>query len=519
MILLNHYKINLLIQVMFPYYLTDNNELLGQKLYSELEKYKNKFKDSTVYIAETKKEAISSKRSSQTSTFNDEKIRELVQNNVVPILNKDCNSCYFTVPNYHQDWVKYSVGGEFKIHTDFVKYHYKDMKTYTMLIGLKNTESGGETNLYLPYKKKRNKRQRRQRRKVTFSEGINPGGILCFQSDLLHSGSPVLRGEKEVLVLTLWAFKKTVYHDSNLLLIKTSDNHQYLVSKDLVKDTIFMSQSSFEDTSIIESKLSGDEVGNAINFISGNYSKIKRDSNLYDILGYTGVLCVDYSVQKEVDKIIFTLEKNDNIYMTDTFSDEFFQVVNLFDFIPFQVIIYNKYDSVFDPYYSDGEYTSTFIQVYIFNGMHWKTFDFNTKRHYSTYDIHDPNLLTHYPDMDIEDIMIKKINFCFDTRNVVNSINNFPKDDGTRHSLSRTGAGHHRFKVDIPKFDKYCNIILEKIINYCTINNLHSKKQFSKTQKTEGSYEMCNSIDSGFEYNEGEYVEVYQSLYYGCVAV
>ena len=511
---------------MFPYYLTAYNESLVSKLYPELEKYKDNFKDSTIYLPKTSQEkTIPEKRYSQTATFNDSKIRHIVQDEVISLLQSD--QFYFVVPNYHQDWLRYGLGGKFKTHRDFVKYHYKDMVTYTLLIGLKKTEVGGETNVFIPYKKKRHKSGRfknrqRKMKTISFSETVIPGGILCFQADLLHSGTSVIKGEKEVLLLTLWAFKKNFKKDKKMIQIKSSDNHIFLLPRDLLKDTIFDSQSSFENQDIIETTLCGSEVSNSVNFLTGNYSKINLSSNLFDVLGYTGVLCVDYPIYQEIEKIIFSLKNNNNVYMTDTFSSEFYHVVKLLDFIPFQVIIKNRFQEIYESNsYNDNDFTSSFIEIYLFNGIHWKTYNVYNNHFYQIHDINDPALRTHNLDLDIEQIMINKIMYGFGSSSK-NSIIKYKKQDGSNYNLSCPIGLKRRFKVDLDIINKSGNIIINSIIDYCLNNKLNTKTQFSRNITYGGiSYEMCNSIELGMEevYEPEEYLLIHQSLYYGGILI
>jgi hypothetical protein len=92
----------------------------------------------------------------------------------------------------HGDVVFYTEGGKFDNHRDQPQQYRGDIMFYTLLVGLTDTEQGGETVVQFGDKS------------LVFNETATKGKFLLFPSELMHRGETILSGYKMILKLDMW---------------------------------------------------------------------------------------------------------------------------------------------------------------------------------------------------------------------------------------------------------------------------------------------------------------------------
>lgn len=166
--------------------------------------YRNKLEDSIIFDNKEKKNKIDlSVRKSKKVTFANPKIINIVENKLNTIFKH--KKIVFEIID-KQDLLQYKQGDYFKFHKDFRDNFIDGTEIYTVLIGLKNCISGGQTIIKINNKNK------------YFKQTTRKGGLLVFKSNLFHSGTIINKGTKEILVLTVRVRQKyNIYKKTNNL--------------------------------------------------------------------------------------------------------------------------------------------------------------------------------------------------------------------------------------------------------------------------------------------------------------
>lgn len=168
-----------------------------------------KWKHSQIYdTASESKFVDDAKRVSDARIFTDSRLFEICDDIVQNISDSDDERDFILIKS-DVTQIRYPVGGFFSPHRDYVTVVSNVLEEYTMIICVTDpstaTEtSGGETCIHLS-----------NSMKFTSKATTLPGSVLLFRKDLIHEGLPLLSGQKEIVMLNLWCFRKYSSHSGN----------------------------------------------------------------------------------------------------------------------------------------------------------------------------------------------------------------------------------------------------------------------------------------------------------------
>jgi hypothetical protein len=126
---------------------------------------------------------------------------KILQKPLTRALEKRCHLVDLRPELNHGDVIFYRTGGFFKWHRDSLyecPYPYQqgvEPRNFTFLLGLLDTEQGGETGIAYE-----------DRSIHLFPQTKTQSHFLLFHSDQLHAGEPVVTGVKMVLKLEFWVW-------------------------------------------------------------------------------------------------------------------------------------------------------------------------------------------------------------------------------------------------------------------------------------------------------------------------
>jgi hypothetical protein len=104
--------------------------------------YKNNTLDASIYSLDLNKTIKSDRRVSKKSSFDDDKLKDIIQSSIYPLLYDKLSTSH-PIASYNIalstskfDYIKYDNGGYFEPHKDFIKINNPSQQQYTMLLGL-----------------------------------------------------------------------------------------------------------------------------------------------------------------------------------------------------------------------------------------------------------------------------------------------------------------------------------------------------------------------------------------------
>jgi hypothetical protein len=154
-----------------------------------------KFTQSKVFDLDIGKEVVHKEnRSSKKASINSSDLCAIIQYVIIPLINKRLSkiaNIRFRLMNSNIDVVQYEEGDYFKKHRDFETFMSKYTKCYSCLIGLFDTELGGETKVYNTYEG------------TLLNGSCTRGGICIFPNDMYHEGLRIDKGIKIILKIDL----------------------------------------------------------------------------------------------------------------------------------------------------------------------------------------------------------------------------------------------------------------------------------------------------------------------------
>jgi len=160
------------------------------------------FEQSPVYEIDTASRNIDTNvRRSVYRDISEEKLFDLVDDNILREVS-ECDATYsFYLRRDHASHIKYTQGGFFGRHQDYLAVNSNIVEEFAMLICVTPAElarhtRGGETIIH-GYECSRKCRA-----------SATPGRGLIFRKDLEHEGAKLVQGDKHVLALNLWAVRK-----------------------------------------------------------------------------------------------------------------------------------------------------------------------------------------------------------------------------------------------------------------------------------------------------------------------
>ena len=382
----------------FPKHFTGHlPELLILQFIELVEIYRKKLKPATIYYPKDGEDkVVPSKRISEKASFYNQTIHEKTVEYIIPQLNSLQSEIEFIAPNEHQDWVVYNPGGKFDEHRDFSKYHTEGMRTYTIIIGLYDCELGGETYIQVRHQQKTKSGKKKfiqPSTKQKFLQTTQKGGFVVFRSDLLHSGSKVIKGRKEILVITLWGFitkQKLKQVTENTLVIRTSDQKTYFVLESMMRNTLFDITKQFDmkacaDTIqkiITKTDLESRQFEMIIEFLKKKKQVTQPiTSELHELFEYAALFETKYQQMKLPQKDIHWLNKlfscSSKLYLQSEYTDTLHKICDNLDVIPIQVIIH--FSSYSDQYFEHSGYTKNNLTYYYRNGNNLDEILYNLK--------------------------------------------------------------------------------------------------------------------------------------------
>ena len=139
-------------------------------------------------------------RQSQFQVFQDPELFELLEASVVKQLNDSDSTYHYMIHKNDVTHIKYTKGGFFKKHRDYLSTTSNLVEEYTLLVCVTPSTStpdakGGDTKIFTYGTEK------------TFDTHTAGCGLL-FCKDLEHEGTEVLEGEKHILTANIWATRK-----------------------------------------------------------------------------------------------------------------------------------------------------------------------------------------------------------------------------------------------------------------------------------------------------------------------
>lgn len=277
----------------FPSHIKWNlsNEIIN-KLKSHFDMNNHEFTKSLIFNTKTKiNEQNETIRISQKCSIKDTQSFDLVNELVVNELNKLIGDQEITMKlrTDELELIRYSEGGFFKKHKDFVNCVSDQMKCYALLICLNAPDEGGETKLHFSDDVMEN-----------ISETKTLGGCLIFRNEIVHEGAEIIKGTKILLKANIWCFKNynDVVDDNKNFIVGFSDDERFYILTDSMYDkfpqSIFFLHKNFEKTSaIILKNTTYEEFMPIFNLMKGNVKlnefNFNESGELLDYLGITNV--------------------------------------------------------------------------------------------------------------------------------------------------------------------------------------------------------------------------------------
>jgi hypothetical protein len=154
-------------------------------------------------------------RSSQKYAINDVQSFDLVEELIIKQANSSTKNLIIKMLHNEIELVKYTEGGFFKKHTDFVTHVSNQLKCYALLVCLQSPIQGGETKLYLPDGEQ--------------TIGYNEGTCLLFQNEVPHEGMPIIEGTKIVLKVNILCFQKNDKPIEDHLIVRFHDDNRSFI--------------------------------------------------------------------------------------------------------------------------------------------------------------------------------------------------------------------------------------------------------------------------------------------------
>ena len=104
--------------------------------------YKSNTLDASIYSLDLNKTIKSERRVSQKSSFDDDRLKDIIQSSIYPLLYDKLSTSYpnasynIALSTSKFDYIKYNNGGYFEPHKDFIRINNSSQQQYTMLFGL-----------------------------------------------------------------------------------------------------------------------------------------------------------------------------------------------------------------------------------------------------------------------------------------------------------------------------------------------------------------------------------------------
>lgn len=327
------------------------NDDIMNELKSKLEPFYSKLEPAKIYDFHDKSEIISEIRNSKKTTIFEDDIFSFLNTNILPIINNisEKYNQTFQIIKSHLDLVVYDGDNYFNGHHDFIGDHTNFSHQYTLIIGLVNSNSGNT--LVWDSEDKEYK---------TYNQSINKGGLLWFCSDINHLSEKIKKNDrKEILTVQLRAFKiNEEKEEKDLVLLKSTENTEYYIEKDLIKNTLFnnlieinnSNENNNEEGSSqnnlyqIQTNLDNNKLQKIIQYIKKEKDFTTEEmEDIREILNFYMINHIDFRECKISSKYLHYI--NENFYdkdfiVFDKFEPWMIQWSKDMGYIPFQFVFY-----------------------------------------------------------------------------------------------------------------------------------------------------------------------------------
>jgi hypothetical protein len=198
------------------------NEVVSDEIINYVQKDKGDFQQSLLYIPTIDEKVVDvEKRNSTFKTISDSILFDIFDKLINSINEKDKFFEYSLVRN-DITFIKYTIGGFFKPHEDYLSYKSNVIEEYTLILCADADCEGGETtfevNEFFKYKSTMSK---------------TPKNCLIFRKDLIHAGEIITKGYKNIISANLLATQKK----SKTILVVSFPNTEkkYIISHKQLK--------------------------------------------------------------------------------------------------------------------------------------------------------------------------------------------------------------------------------------------------------------------------------------------
>lgn len=270
------------------------DEKLQLEIRGYMQKDPRKFDDSMVYNSQTKEKVlIPEKRQSEFKVFLCHEHPELTKmcQNYVAEINKMNKNINFLMVQNDITHIKYSAGGFFRSHEDYLSVTSNLIEEYTLIMCLDANSVGGETILHLNEHFKH----------ISKATTTNLHALI-FRKDITHEGALIKEGHKEIMTINLWGIRM---NETNRIIIvsfikdNVVDKRTYVFT---IEEIMSCNETNLLKTFVNFKDQSKDQPDNVIryeefnftyeqfNIIAQIYKKQKIDYNLY----YESLEIIDY---------------------------------------------------------------------------------------------------------------------------------------------------------------------------------------------------------------------------------
>jgi len=253
------------------------NEPITDAIIKYVQEDPGEFSQSLLYMASTQEKIIDEeKRNSRFKTIVDKSLFDNFDKLIKTINEKDEFFDYSLVRN-DITFIKYSKGGFFKPHEDFLSYKSNVIEEYTLILCADADCDGGttifEVNEYFTHKSLMSK---------------TPKNCIIFRKDLKHAGEIITRGYKHIITANLLCIAKT---SKNILVVSfPNSDKKYVLSCDQVRfmgNTFFLGILTFNR----------DE--ERVNYYEEKYASIDEFEIIYKIFNRSYINIEEFKFAKE----------------------------------------------------------------------------------------------------------------------------------------------------------------------------------------------------------------------------
>lgn len=231
---------------------------------------KDGWQQAVVYDKRQQKEVIStSNRHAKKISEHRKEVTKEIQKTIMPYLlswlKQQPHFHHVWFRYSHTQWIEYTRGMFFNIHQDFEKYVCEFLTPYVALLGLENTEKGGETIVG----------------RTKYKESCQKNGIVFFPGNVPHQASVVVRGVKRCLKLECFV----LFQEATPFMVCDDRNHwKSYWSKEQIEllENYMKSHTNFtgDSKSITVSSEMAQTIQNAMIAIASPYGKTPREFDM-----------------------------------------------------------------------------------------------------------------------------------------------------------------------------------------------------------------------------------------------